>query len=43
MIKETIAPKMDPREVARTIVWTAIQPRHINIKSMTVDIMQELK
>jgi len=42
MIKETIAPKMDPREVARAIVWTAIQPRHINIKSMSVDILPEL-
>jgi len=42
MIKETIAPKMDPREVARAIVWTAIQPRHINIKSVTVDILPEL-
>lgn len=43
MVKETVAPKMDPREVARTIVWVAAQPKHINIKSMTVDIMQELK
>ena len=41
MIKETIAPKMDPREVARAIVWTAVQPRHINIKSMSVDILPE--
>jgi len=36
------ADKMDPREVARTIVWVAMQPKHINIKSMSVDLMQEL-
>lgn len=42
MTKKIIAPKMDPREVARTILWTALQPRHINIKSMSVDILPEL-
>lgn len=43
LIATTEGPKLDPREVSRAILWTAIQPRYVNIKSMTIDIMPELK
>jgi NADP-dependent 3-hydroxy acid dehydrogenase YdfG len=43
MTKHITAPKLDPREVARTITWVIMQPKHINIKSMSIDIMQDLK
>lgn len=43
MVKHIDAPKLDTKEVARVILWMINQPRHINIKSISVDIMQELK
>lgn len=36
------APKLDPRDVARIVLWTVAQPRHINIKSMSIDILQDI-
>lgn len=43
MVQHIDAPKLDTKEVARVILWMITQPRHINIKSISVDIMQELK
>jgi len=40
MVKDIDAPKLDPREVARAIVWVAAQPKHINIKSISIDNME---
>lgn len=40
MVKDIDAPKLDPREVARAILWVAAQPKHINIKSITIDNME---
>lgn len=43
MVKHIEAPKMDPKNVAESVLWIASQPEHINIKSLTIDIMQDLK
>lgn len=43
MIETTEGAKLDPREVSRAVVWTAIMPNYINIKSMSIDIVPELK
>lgn len=43
MVETTEGAKLDPREVSRAVVWSAIQPRYVNIKSMTIDIIPELK
>ena len=43
MVKHIDSKKMEPEEVAKAVVWVATQPKHINIKSLTIDIMQDLK
>lgn len=43
MVEHIEAPKMDPKNVAESVLWIASQPEHINIKSLTIDIMQDLK
>ena len=43
MVKHIDSKKMEPEEVAQAVVWVATQPKHINIKSLTIDIMQDLK
>lgn len=43
MVEHIDAPKMDPAIVAESVHWIATQPKHINIKSLTIDIMQDLK
>ena len=43
MVEHIDAPKMDTATVAESVNWIATQPEHINIKSLTIDIMQDLK
>lgn len=40
MVKHIDAPKLDPREVARAVLWIAAQPEHVNVKSLSIDIME---
>lgn len=42
MVEHIDAPKMRPEDVANAVVWMINQPREINIKSLTIDIMQDL-
>lgn len=40
MVKHIDAPKLDTREVARAVLWVAAQPMHVNVKSLSIDVME---